>query len=561
MGSRCWVWSRSARSPSPTWSSCFRSSVTSNRSSRPGPSVIETIVVDVAGATATGVPGEIATIAVAAVTAEAVTEPDVATIGAVATVLARRADGPGGRGRGGRMVAVVDAMVAAAEALRSLPRRRSRSVRSRSACGPARPTATPCWPNCPKSSGRLPSWRLQGMGAVRQRVREENTKAVAEGRAEMPEASVMKIAEELLPKLRLAEWLDRAEAALRQMEHLDLRDLRSVVAASGDPTVARDEGSTALVAELKAALADQAGAGAAVVVRRRRRRTCRRSGHQSACACRHSHPKAGVPFPVDIAQRLVDSVNASLAPMDSPERWSAMLEGSGLLAGSRSLVKPARKPDEVNDDLLATVKRLAPALPQIAAMFEIEVDPKASMPKPLRSNPRQRKDGEHSGKGGKGKAKENGRRWRRAPPEARRQIDGPANQTPVPRPNKPQRSKPTPPSAPEVVEAPAVDHRAVETPPPRPPRPSKRRLPTTEVVEAAAVTTEVVEAPAATTEVVEAPRCRATEAVEAPAVTTRGRRGSRCCRPPRSSRLRLPPRLVEAPAAVTTEVVEAVESL
>ncbi len=82
---------------------------------------------------------------------------------------------------------------------------------------------------------------LQGMGAVRQRLREENEKAVKEGRSPMPETTVLKLAEDLLPKLRVAEWRDRAEAALRQMEHLDLRDLRSVVAAAGDPAVARDE--------------------------------------------------------------------------------------------------------------------------------------------------------------------------------------------------------------------------------------------------------------------------------------------------------------------------------
>ena len=71
----------------------------------------------------------------------------------------------------------------------------------------------------------------------------------------MPEASVLKMAEELLPRLRVAEWLDRAEAARDQIEHLDLRDLRSVVASSDDPMVARDETTRQLAGELKAALA------------------------------------------------------------------------------------------------------------------------------------------------------------------------------------------------------------------------------------------------------------------------------------------------------------------
>ena len=56
----------------------------------------------------------------------------------------------------------------------------------------------------------------------------------------MPEATVLKMAENLLPQLRVADWRDRAEAAQRQLVHLDLRDLRSVVALRYDPLVTRD---------------------------------------------------------------------------------------------------------------------------------------------------------------------------------------------------------------------------------------------------------------------------------------------------------------------------------
>ena len=278
---------------------------------------------------------------------------------------------------------------------------------------------------------------LQGMGAVRQRLREENDRAVAEGRSPMPEATVLKMAEDMLPKLRVAEWRDRAEAAQRQMEHLDLRDLRSVVAAAGDPAVARDETTAALAAELGEALATKqehelvlwfGDVDAALAVGRVIR----------ALRLSSQPPKAGVPFPSDIAQRLVDSTNASLAPMDSAERWIAMLEAAAF-SPIRAAVVPVRKPDEVTDELLATVKRLAPALPQVAALFEVEVDPKAPMPKPLRPGPRNRKDGK-GGKGGdrkppqrRGKKSEGqgtgGRRHRDAAPGAA--ADTPAADTPA----------------------------------------------------------------------------------------------------------------------------------
>ena len=240
----------------------------------------------------------------------------------------------------------------------------------------------------PEEQRPIAELTLQGMGAVRQRLREENERAASEGRPPMPEATVLKMAEELLPKLRVAEWLDRAEAAKRQIDQLDLRDVRSVVAASEDPIVARDESTRSLSAELKEALATKqaqelqlwyADVDAALAVGRVIR----------ALRLSSQPPKAGVPFPTDIAQRLADSTNAALTPIDSPDRWAATLEAAAF-SPIRTMVQPTHKPDTVTDELLATVKRLAPALPHVAALFEIEVAPNAPMPKPLRVNPRQK---------------------------------------------------------------------------------------------------------------------------------------------------------------------------
>ena len=251
---------------------------------------------------------------------------------------------------------------------------------------PGKTNRTAVLSDLPAEQRPIAELALQGIGAVRQRLREENERAVAEGRPTMPEASVLKLAEELLPRLRVAEWRDRAEAAKAQAVDLDLRDLRSVVAASGDPAVARDETTRQLADELRQVLTTKqeqelqfwyADIDAALAVGRVIR----------ALRLSSQPPKAGVPFPSDIAQRLADSTNASLAPMDAPDRWAAMLEAAAF-SPVRALVKPIRKPDVVNDELIATVTRLAPALPQVAALFEIEVNPKAPMPKPLRPTPR-----------------------------------------------------------------------------------------------------------------------------------------------------------------------------
>jgi hypothetical protein len=227
---------------------------------------------------------------------------------------------------------------------------------------------------------------LQGLQAVRQRLREDNARLRAEGKPEMPEAAVMKMAEDLLPRLRVADWLDRADAAKRQLDHLDLRDLRSVVAASEDPLVVRDESTRALASDLKAALLTKqeeelnlwlSDVEAALEVGRVVR----------ALRLSSQPPKAGVPFPPALATRLGEATTGALTPSDPPERWIAVLEAAAF-SPVRTHVTPATAPEQPGDDLRATVKRLGPLLPQVAAIFGIEVPSGAHVPKPLRPAPR-----------------------------------------------------------------------------------------------------------------------------------------------------------------------------
>ena len=73
-------------------------------------------------------------------------------------------------------------------------------------------------------------------------------------------------------------------------------------------------------------------------------------------------PKAGVPFPAELAQRLTDGANASLTPTDGAERWCAVLEAAAF-SPIRTHVAPSGPPATVADELRATVTRLAPAAP------------------------------------------------------------------------------------------------------------------------------------------------------------------------------------------------------
>ncbi len=220
-----------------------------------------------------------------------------------------------------------------------------------------------------------------GLPAVRQAVNEQNARLKSEGKEEIPAAGLLAIAEQLQPKLRVAEWLDRADAALADLEELDLRDLRSVVASGEDPIVARDETTREISTKLKEALVTKqdkelalwfgdidAAMGVGRVVR--------------ALKLSSQPPKAGVRFPADLAAKLAASATGNLTADAMPDRWAAVLEAVAF-SPIRALVQPTEKPAQVNDELLATVKRVGPLLPQIAALFGVDVDAKAQ-PKPLR---------------------------------------------------------------------------------------------------------------------------------------------------------------------------------
>src|SRR3954471_10429839 len=120
---------------------------------------------------------------------------------------------------------------------------------------PGRAHRTAVLADLPEEQRAVAERALQGgIPAVRQAVQEQNTRLKAEGKEEIPAAGLIQMAEQLLPKLRVAEWLDRATAAKADLAELALPDLRSVVASSEDPVVARDETTRELAAELKQAL-------------------------------------------------------------------------------------------------------------------------------------------------------------------------------------------------------------------------------------------------------------------------------------------------------------------
>jgi hypothetical protein len=215
-----------------------------------------------------------------------------------------------------------------------------------------------------------------GIPAVRQALQAQSDQATAAGGPAINAQPLVTLAEELLPRLKAAEWRDRAEAALDQADEVGLRDLRAVVA--GADSVARDTESRELAAKLRDALGRRSAAELESWVGEvtsalddgRVVRALRISGRP---------PEAGARVPVDVAGRLSDAAGAALASDVAPDRWAAVLDA---VASSpvRTTVKPAGLPAEPGEALLASARQAAAKVPALAPLLGIEAPARAARP-------------------------------------------------------------------------------------------------------------------------------------------------------------------------------------
>ncbi|HNE36363.1 MAG TPA: hypothetical protein PKZ82_07640 [Microthrixaceae bacterium] len=223
-----------------------------------------------------------------------------------------------------------------------------------------------------------------GVPAVREAVVAQNEQARTENRPEQPVDQVVAMAESLYPRLRDAEWKDRAAAAIADLDELDLRDLRSVVVA-GDGA-SHDDEARAMLEELRIGLTrrvDEEHANwvadiAANLDAGRFVRALRLSSRP---------PKAGTPVPTELSARLVTAVSEGLTPGTNQELWAAALDALAF-SPVRQQVTPAGRPETPTDDLLEAVRRVADRVPAIAALFG--VDPSEAAAAKRRRPPRGR---------------------------------------------------------------------------------------------------------------------------------------------------------------------------
>jgi hypothetical protein len=322
---------------------------------------------------------------------------------------------------------------------------------------------------------------LGGIPAVRQAIDKQNDELKAAGKSPVKADSLLKVAEDLRPRALAAAWRDRAEAAAAVVDELDLRDLRSVVNASGD--AGRDEEARALAAQLREALTNRVEKEHAAwladltetVAAGRVVRALRLSSRP---------PKAGAPIPGDVATQLAEATSASLTDETTQDRWATVLDALAYSPVRRRVI-PQSLPAKLSRELRSTIARLASRLPEIAHIFDIEPDTTAD--RPARRGAQGGGDRRRGG-GGKGKPDEATRRPRgdRKPkqaearkPEAKATpspsdataatgqsagTDAPAPEAPATREPEASTDAPTP-EAPANTEAPAPQAAATEPEP------------------------------------------------------------------------------------------------
>jgi len=207
----------------------------------------------------------------------------------------------------------------------------------------------------------------KGIAGMRSVIEKQNEVALSAGEPPIPPELLLKLAEQLQPQLRTAEWRDKAEAALEGINKIDLRDLRSVVVASD--TSAKDSETRDLANQLKDGLATRietehakwVSSVEAALQEERIVRALRLSSHP---------PKAGAPLSEELLNSLTQGANDNLTEDTYEDRWVTVLDAVAL-SPVREKVTPQSLPKEPSQELIEVITELSMKIPSIAALFGI----------------------------------------------------------------------------------------------------------------------------------------------------------------------------------------------
>jgi hypothetical protein len=209
-----------------------------------------------------------------------------------------------------------------------------------------------------------------GIPAVRTALHLEREKAQAEGRPAPNAEALIALAEELQPRVKTAEWRDRAEAAARAPHEIPLRDLRSVVAGSD---VARDEQTRELAAQLREVLESRVA----------QMRLQWESEIESHLDQRHAvkalrlsarPPEPSSRLGSTLASRLSQAASEAMTAETGHDLWMSLLDAAAESPVAR-LVKPRGIPEDLSPAERASAEERCGRVPALAALLGVPMPP------------------------------------------------------------------------------------------------------------------------------------------------------------------------------------------
>lgn len=208
-----------------------------------------------------------------------------------------------------------------------------------------------------------------GLPAVRRALTEEQQRARAEGRPAASGDPIIAIAEELLPAVKAAVWLDRAEAAAEKPDEISLRDLRATVVGAAP----RDETGRELERRLREALDKR-------VSKLRedweQHLTQALSDGRVLQALRLSArpPEPSARFPAALVPKLAEQSGQAMTEETSVERWLALLEAA-VQSPVRRQIRPAGMPKDPNGEVERQARVAASRIPALARLLGMAIPP------------------------------------------------------------------------------------------------------------------------------------------------------------------------------------------
>ena len=221
----------------------------------------------------------------------------------------------------------------------------------------------------------------EGIRAVRQALQSESPPGEGQeaGRSGDAGDPRLEVVERLFSAYRVVDWRDRAEAARKVTDEVDLRDLRSVVA--GTPEKHPDDEARALADELRGKLAARVDrehsawiADLGSLLRKGRMVTALRVSQRP--------PKAGTPLPESLAASLQEGVASQLNAGTEDDLWVRMLEAA-TQSPIRLVLVAQDLPPEPSERLLRTVRRFGERLPALREQFGQHLDAPAQAAEPV----------------------------------------------------------------------------------------------------------------------------------------------------------------------------------